>query len=306
MGGALARQCRFDRVYNSQSIEEIAGEHFDLVVCAGAPATMWAANARPAVDAANLCRLFKALCSAKIGRVILISTIAVFDDSSAGYTETCAKFEVDKAYGRNRRELELRAMEAFDCHVVRLPALFGPGLKKNFIFDLMNPIPSFVVPAKLSELQRAFPPSARKLLDRAFAFDGSLGMWRFDRGSFPKGSPEGEELEAAFRRTGFLSTTFTNSRSLYQFYCLERLVGDIDRCVESGIRTLNICSMPLSAAEIHREMFGEPFENDEAPCVAQDVRTQFASLLGGRGPYLYTRDQVLADLSAFVSRQSNP
>ena len=106
VGSALARQRHFDCAHNSRSIDEIAGERFDFVVCAGAPATMWAANAQPTADAANLFRLFKALRSAEIGKLILISTIAVFDDVSAGYTERSANFEIVKPYGRNRRELD--------------------------------------------------------------------------------------------------------------------------------------------------------------------------------------------------------
>ena len=36
VGTALARQHDFDAFYNSKNIETIKGEHFNLVVCAGA------------------------------------------------------------------------------------------------------------------------------------------------------------------------------------------------------------------------------------------------------------------------------
>ena len=43
------------------------------------------------------------------------------------------------AYGANRFYLEQALADAFDViHIVRLPGLFGPGLKKNIIFDLLN------------------------------------------------------------------------------------------------------------------------------------------------------------------------
>jgi hypothetical protein len=301
VGGALARQRQFDCAYNSKSIGEIARERFDLVICAGAPATMWEANARPEADAANLSRLYEALRLADIKRLVLISTITVFDDVSAGYTESSATFEDDMAYGRNRRQLELLAMDAFDCHVVRLPALFGPGLKKNFIFDLMNPVPSYVAPPKFDELRREFSPEDRNLLARAFSFDDGLNMWRFSRASFRPETPEGNQLEAAFRHVGFLAPTFTNSESRQQFYNIERLANDIDRCLEVGIRALNVCSTPLRAADIHREILGEPFENHAPARVDQDVRSEFAALFGGSGDYLYAGDQVLGELRRFVS-----
>lgn len=35
VGGNLAKQMSFDRVYNSQNIADIEGKQFNLVVCAG-------------------------------------------------------------------------------------------------------------------------------------------------------------------------------------------------------------------------------------------------------------------------------
>jgi hypothetical protein len=301
VGGALTRQRHFDRLYNSRNIDGIAGEELDLVICAGAPATMWEANSRPEADAANLARLFNTLLSAKIARLVLISTVAVFDDVSAGYTETGAKFEQRKAYGRNRRELELRAIDNFDCCVMRLPALFGPGLKKNFIFDLMNPVPSFVAPAKFEELKGCFEPDARDLLTQAFTHEEGINMWKFHRQSYARNTAGGMRLEEAFRRAGFLARTFTNSESRYQFYNIERLSQDIDKCLQNRIRVLNICSEPLRAGDIHQEILGEPFDNTAPARVNEDVHSEFAGLFGQTGPYLFTRDAVLRELKAFTS-----
>ena len=41
-------------------------------------------------------------------------------------------------YGRHRLMLEDTVRERFDTTVVRLPGLFGPGLKKNIIYDLLH------------------------------------------------------------------------------------------------------------------------------------------------------------------------
>ena len=50
VGGNLRAQRPFARHYSSTTIPEIAGEHFTTLICAGAPAAMWAANADPEAD----------------------------------------------------------------------------------------------------------------------------------------------------------------------------------------------------------------------------------------------------------------
>lgn len=299
VGGALQRHRTYDRVYHSRTIADIAGERFDLAVCAGAPATMWAANADPEGDLANLGRLLDALGRAEIGRLALISTIAVLDDASAGYTEASARYEQAKAYGRNRRWLEEEAQRRFSCTILRLPALFGAGLKKNFIFDLLHPIPSFVAPAKFDALLETFSPDARALARAAFAFDPGVKMWAFDRAAYPRSSAECQRLEAAFAEAGFLARGFTHSQSAFQYYNIDRLADDLDVCVTHAIGVLHVCSEPLQAGDVHRALTGEAFVNEGPAQVREDMRTEHAGAFGKSGPYLYSQAETLADLRAF-------
>lgn len=138
VGSNLLRQRPFDHLYNSANIEEIAGRSFGLIVCSGAPAEKWKANRDPEGDLANLARLRDALCAARAERVVLISTVDVFA-APVGVDEDSA---VDKdglhAYGLHRRMLEEAVSAAFPTLVVRLPGLYGRGLKKNAIFDLLH------------------------------------------------------------------------------------------------------------------------------------------------------------------------
>jgi len=136
VGGTLLRSRRIDAVYRSTTIAQIAGRNFDHVVCAGAPAEKWRANQDPAADWRNLERLVDALLMARIGKLVLISTVDVYG-TPQGVTERDAPSGATP-YGRHRLELERILSSHFPTLVVRLPALFGPGLKKNAVYDLLH------------------------------------------------------------------------------------------------------------------------------------------------------------------------
>ncbi len=136
VGGTLLRSRQFDAVYRSTNIMQIAGRRFDHVICAGAPAEKWRANQDPAADWKNLERLVEALLAARIGKLVLISTVDVYG-TPQGVTERDAPSGATP-YGRHRLDLERILSEHFPTLVVRLPALFGPGLKKNAVYDLLH------------------------------------------------------------------------------------------------------------------------------------------------------------------------
>lgn len=296
VGGSLVRQMDFSDLFNSRNIETIRDCEFDLLVCAGAPATMWAANRDPEGDARNLKGLSDAIRSTRTQRLVLISSVAVFDRMDAGYNETEAAYETAKAYGRNRRQLEVDVADVAEhVHIIRLPALFGPSLKKNFIYDLMNPVPSFVTPVKRDELFGQFAPSEKELFERYFDFDPDLGMIKFDRAAAIS-TGDIEALEAAHRRVGFEASAFTNAASQYQFYNVARLGKDIATCIAQDIACLNICSEPVTARVVHKTLLGRDFDNDAPAIVKEDVRTVHAAEFGRSGPYLFSREEVMADL----------
>jgi nucleoside-diphosphate-sugar epimerase len=138
VGGNLLRQRSFDACFNSANIDEIAGRSFDLVVCAGAPAEKWKANADPERDSDIIERLTRALEHVNTRKLVLISTVDVFLDPRDVDEESPVPTTGLHAYGRHRRRLEQIAASRFDTHIVRLVGLFGPGLKKNIIYDLLH------------------------------------------------------------------------------------------------------------------------------------------------------------------------
>ena len=139
VGSNLNRLTPFDARYNTQNIAEISGQAFETLVCAAPQAKKWWANQHPDEDCALVKQLINHLERTQVERFILISSIDVFPQV-IGVDETldCASQE-NHAYGRNRLMLEQFVAAHFPlAHIVRLPGLFGPGLRKNVIFDMIN------------------------------------------------------------------------------------------------------------------------------------------------------------------------
>ena len=138
VGSNLNQQTKFEGLYNSKNIEDIAGKSFDILVCSGAPAVKWLANKEPIKDRENLQRLMDCLAQVSAKKVILISTVDVYPVPVEVDEDTEIEVEVLQPYGKHRLELEAFVQEHFDFLIVRLPGLFGQGLKKNIIYDFLN------------------------------------------------------------------------------------------------------------------------------------------------------------------------
>lgn len=138
VGGNLRQQASFDDLYNSQNIQDIAGKHYELLVCAGAPAKKWLANRDPAGDRQALDRLQGPLNQVHADRVILISTVDVLPRPIEVDEDAPIAVEALQPYGLHRYQLERFVADRFRTHVIRLPGLFGAGLKKNIIFDFLH------------------------------------------------------------------------------------------------------------------------------------------------------------------------
>jgi hypothetical protein len=303
VGQTLTSQRRFAGLYNSANVDELPGQSYSTVICAAAPALMWAANENPAPDKHNLLRIAEIVKKVKCDRVVLISTIAVFDDPSRGYTESSACYQIQKAYGRHRHELEVDLSEHFSrCHIMRLPALFGKGIKKNFIFDLLNPVPSFIRPTKFVELARICDPETVALLRTVYAYADHIAMWVVDRSALDSAGLR-SKLERALAEIGFVARTFTNSASRFQYYNIDHLAADIEWVIEQEIPVLNVCSHPLEAAEVCQALTGFDFVNVGPAIILEDVRSDHARRYGRDDHYLYDSATVLADLKAFYDRE---
>ncbi|RIJ32323.1 Rossmann-fold NAD(P)-binding domain-containing protein [Henriciella mobilis] len=299
VGGNLTRQRHYDACFNSSTIADIAGQSFDQLVCAGAPATMWLANKDPDADLRNLTALADHLASAKIKRLVLISSIAVLADVSAAQDETTGLFEQDLAYGRNRRAFEEAARKACEkLHIIRLPALFGEGLKKNFIYDLINPLPSFLKDEAMAAIRQAVDEAAMAPFSRHYTFADAVGMWQLDRKAVAASGDEAG-MRKVIEDLGMSAKFFTNSQSRFQYYNVGRLADDIDTVTDADLDVTHLTAEPLMAADIHAELIGGTFENDRPARVNENVHTVHGPAFGRTNPYLFSKDETLSQLRKF-------
>lgn len=139
VGGNLLRQTHFDDTYNSKNIQTISGKQYRQLVCCALPAAKWIANREPDADLANVQNLIACLNTVRADRVVLISTVDVYPQPVGVDESTEIAADNHHAYGRHRFDFECALRRIFErVTVVRLPALFGNGLKKNALYDLIN------------------------------------------------------------------------------------------------------------------------------------------------------------------------
>lgn len=296
VGGNLMAAHDFAAVCHSSNVAQQYGTRPDLCVYAGVPAAMFLANADPEADLAVMAAARENLQKIAPREVVLISTIAVYADSRGKYEEDEPDTEGLSAYGRNRLQLERWVRQDFpDALIVRLPALYGKGLKKNFLYDLRTITPAMLKPEKYSELARE-----SDLVRRGYTLADN-GFYKLN------GQADAAALRRFFTGHTFNALSFTDSRSRYQFYDLGRLWRDISAARDAGLRLLHLCTPPVSAATVYTAVTGKNGWRNElaAPPFDYDLRSRHGALLGGQGDYLCTEQEELDDLRRFVREGRN-
>ena len=200
------------------------------------------------------------------------------------------------AYGRNRLQLERWVREDYpNALIVRLPALYGIGLKKNFLFDLHTITPAMLKPEKYTELVQKSP-----LVRDGYTLADN-GFYKLN------GAVDAAALREFFAGNDFNALAFTDSRSRYQFYHLARLWQDVQTALQNGLTTLNLTTPPVTVAEVYTAVTGKADWQNELskPPFDYDLRSRHAALLGGADGYLCTKQQELDEICAFMRAWRN-
>lgn len=138
VGTNLAVAYGFTDLYNTSNIEDIRNASYDLVVSTAGRADSHRINLHAAEDRAELDAYVALLSTVRAAKLVVISTVCVYPGGSTP-DETTPLATVGLApYGANRFRMEEQLSERFDTLVVRLPQLYGLGLKKGIVYDLLN------------------------------------------------------------------------------------------------------------------------------------------------------------------------
>ncbi|MDY4880512.1 MAG: NAD(P)-dependent oxidoreductase, partial [Gemmiger sp.] len=175
--------------------------------------------------------------------------------------------------------------------IVRLPALYGRGLKKNFLYDLHTITPAMLRPEKYRELA-----AESELVKTGYTLAGN-GFYKLN------GAADRAALRDWFAHNEFNALAFTDSRSRYQYYPLARLWRDIQTALAAGLTVLNLATPPVSAAAVYTAVTGKTDWHNELSVLPYDydLRSRHAALLGGRDGYLCTEAEELREICAFMS-----
>ena len=292
VGSNIADKHSFDALYNSKNIETAFGTKPDLLVYSGVPAEMFLANNNPAADLKNIENAAENIRKIAPKQLVLISSIAVLDNTIGINEDHMIDPEKLTAYGLHRLKLEQMAREIVpNCHVLRLPALFGKGLKKNFIYDLIHFFPAMLNKAKYDEFSEKEP-----IIKDCYLLQ--------DNGFYKLSVTTEQEtnLRDTFGRLNFSALNFTDSRSVFQFYNLSNLWEHIEISIKHNIPLLHLAVGPLSAAEVYANVENTEFLNEVSTTPFNyDFKTKYAELFGGKNGYICGDKKVLTDLKEFIA-----
>jgi nucleoside-diphosphate-sugar epimerase len=137
VGQNFAAQHEFTDQYNTSNIASIEGREYDLVVCAANRADSWRINHEQERDLAEVRELVDRLSTVRIGKLVVTSTVCVYASDTAPDESTPLTPDGLTPYGQNRLWFEQELSRRFGTLVLRLPQLYGQGIKKGVVHDLL-------------------------------------------------------------------------------------------------------------------------------------------------------------------------
>lgn len=292
VGSNLYTTGEFTAGYNSKNIEEAFGTNPDLLVYAGLNAEKYLANSAPQKDRERILQAEVNIEKINPKKLVLISTIDVFNTPKAVNENSVIDKKGLQAYGYHRYQMEEWVRENYsNALIVRLPGLFGRNIKKNFIYDYIHLIPTKLTKRKMEELSKVDPELYFYYMLQEDNFYQVKSLSKLER----------KVLKEKFRRIGFNALYFTDSRSTYQFYNLDRLWSDIQLALHADIKLLHLATEPINAGRLYKYLTGREFINElEGSPAEYDFHTIYGTLFGRTNEYIDSADNILIQIKKFA------
>ena len=294
VGSNLVLQTSFDSIYNSKNIKDAYNTNPDLLIYSGIRAEKFLANKEPERDYAIIQEAIGNIIKINPKTLVLISTIDVYNNPVNVDEDTVIDTENHHAYGLNRYLVEEWVEKNYEKYlIVRLPGLYGKNIKKNFIFDLINIIPSMLTEAKYSELSQK-----DNFISQYFSKQKN-GFYKCRELS----EGERKRFKGYFNTIGFSALNFTDSRGFFQFYNLAYLSNHIEIALKNNIRKLNLATEPVMINELYKYIKNSDFANEitQTP-PAYDCKTKYSDVFNGKNGYLFDKLFLLKDIKRFVEK----
>ena len=139
IGSFLDHKLKFKYKYNSKNITNIGKKKFRKVYIAAPHSLKYWANQNPLEDTKIINNFINNLKNLKAKKIIYFSSTDIYSKRKKVNENTKFLKNKSNVYGHNRFRIEKYIKENFkNYNIIRLPALFGWKLKKNFFFDLQK------------------------------------------------------------------------------------------------------------------------------------------------------------------------
>ena len=292
VGSNLIKSMKFDKVFNSKNIEESYGMKPDLLIYSGVRGTKFLANKYPNDDKKNIEDAIKNIEKINPKKIVLISTVDVYDDLNNQDEDYIINKENLHVYGKNRYELEQWVINNFtDYNIIRLPAIYGINLKKNYIHDLINPCPTYLSSEKKIEIEKVFP---------------EIGQYYFQDGDIYKILKYDLRLINFFKTDKNNALCYTDTRSMYQYLNLKWLAEILKKVIQNDIRILNAVTPSILSSELYMKVNKKSFTNEiNLKPIKYNLRTKYGKDIFGVENYIASKETVMEDLLSFIEKEKS-
>jgi len=136
LGSMLSNDIESKKIFRN-NLDSITQTHWNQIIIAAPTGNRLMVGNHPEQDFNDCRAIVEAIKKSTYDHLLYISTVDVYQEKTSADDNLSVQVPVH-SYGKNRHFLE-RSLSALDhCHVIRLPSLCHPTIKKNILFDLTS------------------------------------------------------------------------------------------------------------------------------------------------------------------------